>query len=308
MSNINKFNKVGVLYGGISLEREISLRSGKQVYQTLIDNKIEAVLLDWNVKEQLIPLLQGAEVDVVFIALHGQFGEDGYVQTILNKLKIPYTGSGAVASKLLMNKLKTKQHFIDNGFATPKCIELNDGFDEQSLLDKISLPLVIKPISEGSSIGITIVKQQEKLQTAYQLAKQSGSGVIAEQYIEGAEITVTILDNMVLPTINVQPQQEFYDFAAKYEPGTTYICPGITNQSLENKVKQYCLAAFQSTGARGWGRVDGILDSANQFHLIEINTIPGLTATSLVPKSAKAYGLSFIELVEHILAVAKFDT
>lgn len=304
----NELGRVGVLCGGISTEREISLVSGREVFTALTNSGIDTVLIDWKKDNSLIELIQNSKVDVIFIALHGKGGEDGMAQAILNIMQIPYTGSGVTTSALLIDKILTKHMLKGAGFATPDFVILNSSSDIDYAIEKLGLPMVIKPNTDGSSYGISIAKNEKEVMDAYEKAKQFNEGVFAEAYVKGDEITVGILGDTILPSINIVVDSGFYDYEAKYLSNTTkYICPGVSSKELEQAIGKESLRAYQVSGCRGWGRIDGMLDKNGVFYIIELNTVPGLTPTSLVPKACKHMGISFSDMLLSILATAQTD-
>jgi len=240
--------------------------------------------------------------DRVFIALHGRFGEDGTVQGILEWLGIPYTGSGVLASALAMDKLRTKQLWQARGLPTPPYERLSPSTDLAALAQRLGLPIMVKPVNEGSSIGMTKVRAAAGLDEAYTLAVNYDRAVIAERFVEGTEITGGILGDAALPLIRLETPRDFYDYDAKYvSDDTRYIVPCGLDDAKEREVRQLCLDAFNALGCRGWGRVDLMLDRAGKPYLLEVNTAPGMTDHSLVPMAARAVGLSYEDLCIRIL-------
>jgi len=296
----NTFGKVAVLMGGNSAERKISLMSGKRILKALQDSNIQAFAVD--LKENFDRQLQNLVADHVFIALHGKDGEDGIVQAILNSKKIPYTGSGVMASALTMDKVRCKWLWQGIHLPTPSFTLINKNAQPDEVIKTIGLPMVIKPAKEGSSLGVSIVKQKDQLAKAIEGAFQYDNDVIAEKFVDGKEFTVSILGETALPVICIETPHEFYDYQAKYfTDTTTYHIPCGLDKASEDQIQQIALAAFKATGCHGWGRVDFMQDKNGNFWLIEINTIPGMTDHSLVPMAAKAVGISFEELVRRIL-------
>ncbi len=295
----NKFGKVAVLMGGKSAEREISLKSGKAVLQALLNQGIDAEGVDTN--DDFVVNL--AKFDRAFIALHGRGGEDGTIQGLLELMEIPYTGSGVLASALALDKYRTKQIWQSVGLPTPKSSIINVNSNFNQLVEQLGLPLMIKPILEGSSVGMAKVNKLDELANAVTIATQYNCPVLAESYIKGNEYTAAILNNSVLPMIRLETPRDFYDFNAKYsdDSATKYICPcGLSDsQALQNMV----MMAFSAVGATGCGRVDFICDELGQPWLLEVNTVPGMTSHSLVPMAAKQAGINFDELVLNILAL-----
>jgi D-alanine-D-alanine ligase len=295
-----ELGRVGVLLGGQSSEREISLQSGTAVLAALAEAGVEHVAIDVGVNA--IADIQAAKVDRVFLALHGAGGEDGRMQAVLEYLHIPFTGSGVQASALGMDKLRTKQLWRGVGLSTPDFAVLHEHGDWKKVLADLGGEVMVKPANEGSSIGMARVSNAQDLAVAYQNAAGYDGSVIAEQLIVGAEYTVAILDGEALPPIKLETDHHFYDFNAKYiADDTRYICPCGLSPEKEQELKSLALAAFDSVGCKGWGRVDVMADKNMNFYLLEVNTVPGMTSHSLVPMAAKAKGLSFTELVLTIL-------
>ena len=295
------FGKVAVLLGGRSGEREISLNSGSAVLAALLRGGVNAQAFD--PAKQPLHELEG--FDRVFIALHGRYGEDGTIQGALELMNIPYTGSGVMASALGMDKWRTKLLWRAAGIATPDFEVVTADSDFVAIEKKLGLPLFVKPANEGSSIGISKVKQAGGLQAAYELAAKSDPLVIAEAFVGGGEYTVGILGDAALPIIRIVPANEFYDYEAKYlRDDTQYLCPCDLSEKLESQIRSEALQAFAVVGGSGWGRVDFLMDEAGRHHFIEVNTSPGMTDHSLVPMAAKVAGISFDALVIRILEQA----
>lgn len=302
INKINKTDKIAVLMGGNSAERMISLKSGQAVLAALQRCGVNAVGID--TATQLHQIIE-QEITKVFIALHGRGGEDGSIQGYLDTLAIPYTGSKVTASALAMNKQLTKYIWQAVGLPTPAMLMLQPPLDTAQIIAQLGLPLMVKPILEGSSVGMTKVNSATELQTAWKLAAEYNCPIMAEKFVTGMEYTVAILHNKALPLIRLHTPRDFYDFAAKYTENTTqYICPCGLPSAEELKLQQLALQAFQVIGASGWGRVDLICSQDGQAHLLEINTVPGLTDHSLVPMAALVAGLDFDNLVMQILATA----
>lgn len=295
-----KIGTVGVLLGGRSSEREISLQSGTAVVNALQALGISHVAIDLG-KNSVVDL-QKSNIDRAFIALHGAGGEDGRVQAVLEFLNIPYTGSGVQSSAIAMDKLLTKQLWQGIGIQTPAFKTLDKDTDWVAVLKLLGGHVMVKPAHEGSSIGMARVSTAEALRVAYESAVQYDSSVFAERLMSGDEYTVTILAGTALPVIKLETNNEFYDFDAKYiSNDTRYICPCGLSQMQESELAQLALKAFNSLGCKGWGRVDVMADDKGSFNILEVNTVPGLTAHSLVPMAAKASGISFNEMVLEIL-------
>jgi D-alanine-D-alanine ligase len=295
------FGKVAVLLGGDSSEREISLLSGNAVLAALQRRGVDAYAFDPSVVP--VQSLVDGKFDRAWIALHGPGGEDGLMQGALEWLGIPYTGSGVLASALTMDKLKTKRVVMGGGYAAPEYAVLSSPADLPGALASIGLPLMVKPASQGSSVGITKVKAPGEFQRAYAEARAVDPIVFAEAFISGDEYTIGVLQNQALPSIRIQPATEFYDYQAKYfRNDTQYHCPSGLTASAEAELQAAALAAFQVTDCFGWGRVDFMRDAAtDKFYFIEINTTPGMTDHSLVPMAARQAGMDFEELVWRVL-------
>ena len=284
--------------GGYSAEREISLLSGNAVYQALIDKKIDCFSFDLNDKN--LDELWKMKFNKAFIVLHGRGGEDGFIQSELNKKNIPFTGSNAKSSALCMDKAITKDLWKKHSLPISESIVVTKG----DTLESISFPLpwAVKPTLEGSSIGITQVKNESELDSALEEAFKYGNQALVEQWIYGDEYTVSILNNNALPSIKITSDHDIYDYHSKYfSSKTQYLCPSDLTSQQELNLQNIALEAFNLTGASGWGRVDFILDKDRNPFLLEINTVPGMTSHSLVPMAAKASNMSFNDLVIRIL-------
>jgi D-alanine-D-alanine ligase len=300
-SSAKDFGKTAVLLGGDSSEREISLLSGNAVLAALKRRGVDAHAFD--PQERPIEALRGEGFDRVWIALHGPGGEDGAMQGALEWLGVPYTGSGVLASALTMDKLKTKRVVVGAGYAAPEYAVLSSPADLQAALKRIGLPMMVKPASQGSSVGMTKVKAAEQLPRAFAEAHAIEPIVFAEAFVTGDEYTVSILHGAGLPSIRILPATEFYDYQAKYfRNDTQYFCPSGLSAMDEAELQAAALATFKVTDCHGWGRVDFMRDRAtNQFYFIEINTVPGMTDHSLVPMAARQAGIDFEELVWRVL-------
>ena len=302
---MSDFGKVAVLFGGTSAEREVSLNSGSRVLAALLRRGVDAHAFD--PAERCLDELKG--FDRVFIALHGRYGEDGTIQGALELMHIPYTGSGVMASAVGMDKWRTKLLWSAVGLAIPKFVLLTENSDFAAIEKQLGLPLFVKPACEGSSIGISMVRQSGQLCQAYLEAARHDSLVIAEEGVMGGEYTVAILgegdDMQALPIIKIEPATEFYDYEAKYlRDDTAYRCPCGLPEARELELRAQALEAFRVLGCRGWGRVDFLMDEQGNAYFLEANTSPGMTDHSLVPMSARVAGITYGELVERILALA----
>jgi D-alanine-D-alanine ligase len=296
--------KVAVLLGGKSAEREVSLKSGGMVLAALRSKGIDAYPFD--PAEKGLEILIKEKYEKAFIALHGRFGEDGTVQGILEWLGIPYTGSGVLASALAMDKLRTKRLWQAEGLPTPPYRVLGKDSDFKAVARRLGLPLMVKPASEGSSIGMSKVRAAAALGEAYALAVNYDPVVIAEKFIQGIELTGAILGEEALPLIKVETPRDFYDYEAKYIANDTrYTVPAGLPDSREQELRALCLTAFRALGCRGWGRVDLMLSKQGRPYLLEVNIAPGMTDHSLVPMAARAVGLSYEDLCVKILEGAR---
>jgi len=301
MGDVTHFGKVAVLMGGQSAEREISLKSGQAVLESLQRQGIDAHGLDCDF--ETLRQLQDGEFDRIFIMLHGRGGEDGTIQGALDSIGLPYTGSGVLGSALAMDKLRTKQIWYSCGIPTPPFQLLHEGFDAVEMVERLGLPLMVKPVHEGSSIGMSRVESVDELDAAWREASRTDNVIMAESWVSGAEYTVAILNGEALPPIKLETPNNFYDFEAKYRAETTqYICPCGLSGADEAQLKRLALEAFEAVAASGWGRVDVMADSEGEFLPIEVNTVPGMTDHSLVPMAAKAADIDFDRLTRTILA------
>lgn len=307
MSNASKFGKVVVLLGGKSAERQVSLDSGKAVLEALIRSGVNAEGFD--PQERSIAELIG--YDRAFIVLHGRGGEDGQIQGALEWLKIPYTGTGVQGSAIGMDKVKTKQIWQGSELPTAPYRIVTAETDEDEVVQALGLPLIIKPVHEGSSVGMSKVEKAEDLKAAIEKATEHDAIVMAEKWITGLEYTISILNGQALPVIRLQPPKDvaFYDYEAKYNrDDVEYGIPCGLSEAEEKRLQELCLRAFQAVGASGWGRIDAMQDEQGNFWLLEVNTVPGMTSHSLVPKAAKAVGTSFDDLCVAILEQTLSDT
>jgi D-alanine-D-alanine ligase len=299
-----EFGRVAVLMGGTSSEREVSLDSGRNVLEALVRRDVAAVAVDG------IPALvqaltdpAGRRFDRVFNILHGNRGggEDGVLQGLLDALRVPYTGSGVLGSALSMDKIRTKQVWLSLGLPTPAYASLERGDDVVAAARKIGLPVIVKPACEGSSVGVSRCFRDADLDAAVELAARYEGPLLVEQLIAGEEYTVGVLGTEALPSIRIVPAGEYYDYHAKYvAEDTQYLCPGASG-ATEQELGSLALAAFFAAGCSGWGRVDFMRDRAGRPWLLEVNTAPGMTSHSLVPKAARQRGIEFDELVWRVL-------
>lgn len=297
---VRALGRVAVFMGGDSAEREVSLKSGKAVLAALVSAGVDAFAID--VQGCLLKTVENPDFDRVFIALHGRGGEDGILQAILSQAGIPYTGSEVMASSLAMDKLRTKYVFAGCGLPTPKFKTMSAADEAEQIVQELRSPLSVKPSREGSSIGIRKVYTAVELAEAFEAAAALDSSVLVEEWIEGPEFTVSLLQNRALPAIGLSTDHVFYDYDAKYlADDTRYRIPCGLAPEDEARLQNLALEAFRVVGCRTWGRVDIMQDAEGEFWLLEVNTVPGMTDHSLVPMSAKAAGISFEELVVRIL-------
>ena len=308
----NKDTKVLVLMGGVSTEREVSLKSGEGVYGALIEAGFNAVKLD--VTYDNISEIQKIKPDVAFIALHGKGGEDGSIQGLLEWMNIPYTGPGISASSICMDKILTKKLMIQSGIRTPEFLEfyVNDGFSydkiEKSIESALGFPVVLKSSCQGSSIGVEIVKEKAQLRSVIDSLVSYGDSILAEKFVEGIEVTVPIMGNnepSVLPIIEILSENEFYDYESKYTSGMSHhLIPARIGDDVKKRIEETAIQAYRAAGCRGLSRIDFIIDKNNTPYFIEINTSPGMTGVSLFPESAKYAGIEFPQLVDKIVKLA----
>ena len=296
------FGRVAVLMGGTSAEREVSLDSGRNVLEALRARGIDAQPVDGI--PALLEALQAGRFDRVFNILHGNKGggEDGTLQGLLEALKVPYTGSGVLGSALAMDKIRTKQVWLSLGLSTPRYVRLAKGAHVHDAARELGLPVIVKPSSEGSSVGVSRVFNDADLDAAVELAARYPGELLMEQLIVGGEYTVAVLGDTALPSIRIVPAGEYYDYHAKYlAEDTQYLCPGLEDAAAEREMQALALAAFRAAGCTGWGRVDVMRDKAGNNYLLEVNTAPGMTSHSLVPKAARQVGIGFEELCWRVL-------
>ncbi len=304
-----RFGRIGVLMGGPSTERDVSLKSGKAVYDSLKLLHLDVVPIDITTEDEAenMKLIRFHKIDCAFLALHGHFGEDGMVQQILDSLGIPYTGSGALSSKLAMDKVASRRILEVYGLPVPeyKVLERGTFIFNKKFVSSAKLPLVVKPAAHGSSIGLSIVDRITQLKGAIESAFKFDSRIIIEQYIPGRELTVGILDNLALPVVEIVTKNRFFDYDAKYHAGKTqYIVPADLEKGVSNSVKSTAVLVHKLLGCFGCSRVDFILGHNNTAYVLELNSIPGFTPTSLLPKAAKVAGIEFHELCIKLIELA----
>ena len=294
------FGRVAVMLGGRSSEREVSLKSGDAVLGALKRRGVDALAFD--PADRPLAELATLGIDRVWIALHGPGGEDGTMQGALELLEVPYTGSGVLGSAIGMDKLRTKRLAQSVGIATPDYLVLREAADLDAVVERLGLPLFIKPAFQGSSVGVARVDRAEQLEAAFYQALRFDAVVLAETCVVGSEYTVALLQGEALPSIRIETARGFYDYEAKYlRDDTRYHCPSGLSAPAEQHVSRLALAAFEACGAQGWGRADFMFDRAGRPLLLEINTVPGMTDHSLVPMAARARGIDFEELVWRVL-------
>lgn len=306
----NTNSRIGVLMGGSSSEREVSLKSGQAVFEALKNAGLDVVAVDLkdDHKENIIQQIKNYKIKTAFIALHGQFGEDGTVQKLLEENKIPYTGSGVEASRLAMDKIASRRLLESKKIPVPNYVvwdaAVYPNFD-LSFLNGLLYPLVVKPSNQGSSIGISIIEKKKDLTSALKAANRFSSQVLIEEYIPGKEITVGLLEDKPLPVLRIAPKNKFYDYRAKYESGTEYEVPAKISKEEFKSAQVKALAAHRTLGCRYFSRVDMILKDNSEIVVLEVNTIPGLTTKSLLPKAAQAAGIDFTQLCLKLINSAR---
>ena len=294
---------MAVLMGGFSSERDVSLNSGAAIVAALQSSGIDAHPFD--PKAQDIVQLKALGFQTAFNTLHGTYGEDGTVQGLLEALGVPYTGCGVMASAIGMDKYRTKLVWQGLGLPVPEFAVLHDNSDFAAIERELGLPLFVKPAVEGSSVGVVKVKEAGSLKAAYQSVKHLHGEILAERFIGGGEYTCAVLNGQALPSIHIIPATEFYDYEAKYNrDDTVYQCPSDLNEADEALMRSLSVRAFAAIGGQGWGRVDFLKDTDGKLYLLEVNTLPGMTGHSLVPKAAAQSGLSFADLCVEILKTA----
>lgn len=299
--NPERYGRVAVLMGGWSAEREVSLQSGAAVTAALLAVGIDASGVDLHRETAFTQLVEG-DFDRCFIVVHGTGGEDGKLQAVLDWLGLPYTGSRVLGSALGMDKWRCKLLWQSLGLPTVGGEVLHEGSDFKAVIRRLGLPLFVKPSDEGSSVGVTKVTYADDLPMAYALAADCNGVVLAEPAMAGGDYTIAVLGDRALPAIRIIPATEFYDYAAKYtRDDTQYLCPCGLSEQVEHAMREIALKAFAAVGASGWGRVDFLLDAQGQPHVVEVNTVPGMTDHSLVPMAARAEGMDMTQLVLRIL-------
>ena len=289
--------KVAVILGGTSFERDVSLKTGKAVVEACRANNydVETVIIDKNYKKSL-PILK--QVDIVFNALHGTLGEDGTIQKWLEENNIKFTGSDSISSALCMNKIECKKILKNNEFLTPRWVEFEEGLEIAS----VPMPCIVKPSKQGSTFGLSYVEKVKDLKPAILNSQKYDKSVLIEEYISGKEITVGIIQKSSMPIVEILPKNKIYDYKCKYTKGMSeYNCPADINNSLSEKIMSDSVKIFDLLGCSGYGRIDFIIDNNEDYYFLEINTLPGMTSTSLLPIAAKAQGLSFSELIRKII-------
>ena len=292
---------IGILYGGWSAEREISIKSGDTVFNCLLENGYKAKLIDL-VSEEIATKEKTYEgVDLAFILVHGRGGEDGFLQNFLDKINIPYTGSNALSSKLGMNKISTKRIWQRSNICSPNFVEFNNNFEE---ILNLSKKVVVKPASEGSSYGVSIIENNlVSLKNAIEEAKKFDEEILIEEYVEGNELTVSIIGNHAYSPLEIIPNSDYYDFDAKYNQKDTIYKKAALEEKREIFLKKEAIKCFEAIGCSGWGRID-LIDDGSDFYFLELNTVPGMTEKSLVPKSANLDKESLIMILEKIIKKA----
>lgn len=308
---MNEWLSIALLMGGTSAEREVSLNTGAQVAEALRARGHEVRTLD-TADLGFIDVLRDGTFDAAFICLHGRLGEDGTIQGLLEVLGVPYVGSGVLASALAMDKVASKHIFAASGLLTPAAVTLRElPGDTSSIVAALGDKVVVKPASEGSSVGMSIVHEPSELPAALELAFKHDSVVLVEQFVSGAEVTVGVLGNeelLALPTLEVVPEHEYYDYESKYVPGMSrHIVPARISEELRGECQRMAIEAHRALGCRGMSRSDTIVTTEGEVYLLELNTIPGMTATSLLPDSARAAGIEFPELCDRLARLALED-
>jgi D-alanine-D-alanine ligase len=295
------------MMGGCSSEREISLKSGRAVVGALQEGRFDVVALDVQseTEDEIRRLIRENMVDVVFVAMHGGFGEDGRLQEILEKIPVRYTGPGPQASRMAMDKIVSRRRFAGAGLHVPRSVVVRRGRRCPLKIKWLKAPFVVKPSAQGSSIGISFVADRKDLAAAMAEAHRYGEDVLVEEFIRGRELTVSILNDRPLPAVEIRPKKGFFDFEAKYHKGLTdYIVPALLDQRLAARIQVDSLKAYRALGCRHLSRVDVILKDEKTPYILEVNTIPGMTETSLLPKAAAAAGMNFVQLCRSLVEMA----
>lgn len=296
------FGRVAVLMGGWSAERAISLRSGRAVLDALRGAGVDAFPVDASTPSDMLAALTRETMDCAFIAMHGRGGEDGLIQGVLEMMGVPYTGSRFAAAAVCMDKLTTKRMWRDAGLPTPDFEEIDGGVRAKSLVERLGLPLFVKPTSEGSSIGVSRVDTASGIEAAWRKAGGASARVFAERAVEGGEYAVGFVGERWLEPIKIETPRAFYDYTAKYEShDTRYLCPAGLSDARKGELIEIARRAARTLGASGWGRVDLVDDEEGRFYLLELNVTPGMTEASLVPKAAAEHGMDFETLALTIL-------
>lgn len=303
--------KIGVLYGGTSAEREVSLSSGRGVMEALKSKGHEVVGIDFTPSKEMIDQISNLDVDIVFIALHGRLGEDGRVQALLDLLQIPYVGSNVMSSALAMDKARSKKMFGLSGIRIAKEIVLEKhNYDSASFKNTLSYPVVVKPNHEGSTIGLTIAKDEAQLQSGIEAAFQHDQVVLLEEFISGKEVTVAVLGNKgeekALPIVEIVPKNAYYDYESKYAPGMSeHIVPARLNEETTSLILEQAVLAHRAIGCDIYSRVDFIVPhDGSKPVILEVNTLPGMTPTSLYPDAAREIGLTYPDMIERLMELS----
>lgn len=305
--------KILVIYGGESSEREVSLKTGKGIYESLIKQDYNASLYDFKINQLNELIVEIGSHDLIYIALHGKDGEDGKIQALLQLLGKPYIGSDHTSSSLAINKSLTKEIANQKNIPTANFLSISNSDDLNLKLDTVnsnfSYPIIVKPNREGSSFGFSIIKEKSNLEKSVNNAFKYDKEILIEDYVKGQEFTVAILDDdgpVALPVIQIIPKNEYYDFESKYtEGGSEHVCPANIETSLEKSLKEYAINAHKALGCRHYSRVDFIVTDQMEIFMLEVNTLPGMTPTSLFPDAANAYGLNYDQLISHLIKLAK---
>lgn len=307
--------KILVIYGGESSEREVSLKTGKGIYESLIKQDYNASLYDFKINQLNELIVEIGSHDLIYIALHGKDGEDGKIQALLQLLGKPYIGSDHTSSSLAINKSLTKEIANQKNIPTANFLSISNSDDLNLKLDTVnsnfSYPIIVKPNREGSSFGFSIIKEKSDLEKSVNNAFKYDKEILIEDYVKGQEFTVAILDDdgpVALPVIQIIPKNEYYDFESKYtEGGSEHVCPANIETSLEKSLKEYAINAHKALGCRHYSRVDFIVTDQMEIFMLEVNTLPGMTPTSLFPDAANAYGLNYDQLISHLIKLARIN-